>query len=88
MLIESTVHLPVSLAMFQDLFHAPDRDAFMRIFFRWFHFCCRHHVDRNALLFQSRQCAGSKRARCRDQEESKSRLTRDERCGGSDGEPW
>ena len=38
MLIESTVHLPISLAMFQDLFHAPDRDAFMRIFFRWFHF--------------------------------------------------
>ena len=38
MLIESTVHLHVRLAMFQDLFHAPDRDAFMRIFFRWFHF--------------------------------------------------
>ncbi|HVQ36390.1 MAG TPA: hypothetical protein VMS31_02590, partial [Pyrinomonadaceae bacterium] len=38
MLIESTVHLPVSLAMFQDLFHSPDRDAFLRIFFRWTHF--------------------------------------------------
>ncbi len=38
MLIESTVHLPVSLAMFQDVFHSPDRDALMRIFFRWFHF--------------------------------------------------
>jgi uncharacterized membrane protein len=38
MLIESTVHLPVSLALFQDVFHSPDRDAFMRIFFRWFHF--------------------------------------------------
>jgi uncharacterized membrane protein len=38
MLIESTVHLPFSLAMFQDLFHAPDAQAFMRIFFRWFHF--------------------------------------------------
>jgi uncharacterized membrane protein len=24
--------------MFQDLFHAPDTQAFMRIFFRWFHF--------------------------------------------------
>jgi uncharacterized membrane protein len=38
MLIESTVHLPVSLAIFQDLFHTPDRDAFLRIFFRWAHF--------------------------------------------------
>jgi uncharacterized membrane protein len=38
MLIESTVQLPVSLAMFQDVFHAPDSDAFMRILFRWFHF--------------------------------------------------
>lgn len=38
MLIESTVHLPFSLAMFQDLFHPPDAQAFMRIFFRWFHF--------------------------------------------------
>jgi len=38
MLIESTVHLPFSLAMFQDLFHAPDAQAFTRILFRWFHF--------------------------------------------------
>jgi uncharacterized membrane protein len=38
MLIESTVHLPTSLAMFQNLFHAPDGDALMRIIFRWFHF--------------------------------------------------
>jgi uncharacterized membrane protein len=38
MLIESTVQLPVSLAMFQELFHSPDRDALMRIAFRWFHF--------------------------------------------------
>jgi uncharacterized membrane protein len=38
MLIESTVHLPFSLAMFQELFHPPDAQAFMRIFFRWFHF--------------------------------------------------
>src|SRR5262245_8559816 len=38
MLIESTVHLPVSLAMFQSLFHAPDGDALLRIGFRWFHF--------------------------------------------------
>jgi uncharacterized membrane protein len=38
MLIESTVHLPISLAMFQDVFHAPTGDAFMRILFRWFHF--------------------------------------------------
>src|SRR5690349_22013395 len=38
MLIESTVHLPVSLAMLQSLFHAPDGDALLRIGFRWFHF--------------------------------------------------
>ena len=38
MLIESTVHLPFSLAMLQDLFHAPDAQAFTRILFRWFHF--------------------------------------------------
>jgi uncharacterized membrane protein len=38
MLIESTVHLPVSLAFLQEVFHAPNGDAFMRIFFRWFHF--------------------------------------------------
>jgi len=39
MLIESTVHLPVSLAMFQDLIHQPgSADATMRIIFRWLHF--------------------------------------------------
>src|SRR6266498_1079229 len=38
MLIESTVHLPVSLAMFQDLFHPPNGDAFLRIALRWSHF--------------------------------------------------
>jgi uncharacterized membrane protein len=38
MLIESTVHLPVSLAMFQELFHPPTTEAFLRILLRWFHF--------------------------------------------------
>jgi uncharacterized membrane protein len=38
MLIESTVHLPISLAMFQDVFHAPDSASLMRILFRWLHF--------------------------------------------------
>ena len=38
MLIESTVHLPVSLAMFQDLFHPPDTVSLVRIFLRWTHF--------------------------------------------------
>ena len=38
MLIESTVHLPVSLAFFQELFHAPDATALTRIALRWFHF--------------------------------------------------
>ena len=38
MLIESTVHLPVSLAMFQELFHPPNTEALLRIVFRWLHF--------------------------------------------------
>ena len=39
MLIESTAHLPVSLAMFQDIVHSPgSADATMRIIFRWLHF--------------------------------------------------
>ncbi len=38
MLIESTVHLPVSLAMFQELFHPPNTEALLRIAFRWLHF--------------------------------------------------
>src|SRR6476661_4688101 len=38
MLIESTVHLPISLAMLQELFHGPTGDQWLRIGFRWFHF--------------------------------------------------
>lgn len=38
MLIESTVHLPVSLAMIQDIFHPPNSEALLRIIFRWLHF--------------------------------------------------
>jgi uncharacterized membrane protein len=38
MFIESTVHLPVSLAMFQELFHPPNGDALLRIILRWSHF--------------------------------------------------
>jgi len=38
MLIESTAHLPISLAMLQDIFHAPNGEALMRIIFRWAHF--------------------------------------------------
>ena len=38
MLIESTAHLPISLAMFQDVFHAPDGAALGRIIVRWLHF--------------------------------------------------
>ena len=32
------IELPISLAMFQELFHAPTSQDFLRIFFRWFHF--------------------------------------------------
>lgn len=38
MLTESTAHLPISLAMLQEVFHSPDANALMRIIFRWFHF--------------------------------------------------
>ena len=38
MLIESTAHLPISLAMFQEVFHAPDSTALVRILIRWTHF--------------------------------------------------
>lgn len=38
MLIESTAHLPISLAMFDGVFHAPDSAELGRIALRWFHF--------------------------------------------------
>ena len=38
MLIESTAHLPISLAFLQDIIHAPNSEALMRIIFRWIHF--------------------------------------------------
>ena len=38
MLIESTAHLPISLAMFQDVFNAPSGDELWRILLRWTHF--------------------------------------------------
>ena len=39
MLIESTAHLPISLAMFQDVFNTPsDGATYARIFLRWSHF--------------------------------------------------
>lgn len=38
MFIESTVHLPVSLAFFQDLFHAPTTTDILRVGLRWAHF--------------------------------------------------
>jgi uncharacterized membrane protein len=38
MLIESTAHLPISLAMFDGVFHSPNGDELWRILLRWFHF--------------------------------------------------
>src|SRR5258706_7905032 len=38
MLIDTTVHLPVSLAMLDGIFKAPDVHELARITFRWFHF--------------------------------------------------
>jgi uncharacterized membrane protein len=38
MLIESTAHLPISLAMFQEVFHTPDGTAIGKMILRWSHF--------------------------------------------------
>lgn len=38
MLIESTAHLPISLAMFDGVFNSPNGDELWRILLRWFHF--------------------------------------------------
>jgi uncharacterized membrane protein len=38
MLIESTAHLPISLAMLDSVFNAPSGDEFWRILLRWSHF--------------------------------------------------
>jgi len=38
MLIESTAHLPISLAMFDGVFNSPDGAALGRIILRWAHF--------------------------------------------------
>jgi len=38
MLIESTAHLPISLAMFDGVFNTPDGAALGRIILRWAHF--------------------------------------------------
>jgi uncharacterized membrane protein len=38
MLIDTTVHLPVSLAMLDSIFKTPDANELPRIIFRWFHF--------------------------------------------------
>jgi uncharacterized membrane protein len=37
MLIESTVHLPISLAVFQDVFHPPNSTELLRAALRWLH---------------------------------------------------
>jgi uncharacterized membrane protein len=38
MLIESTAHLPISLAFFDGVFNSPDGTELARIILRWFHF--------------------------------------------------
>jgi len=38
MLIESTAHLPISLALLQEVFNVPEGDALARIILRWSHF--------------------------------------------------
>ncbi|HEX6182388.1 MAG TPA: hypothetical protein VFZ44_00660, partial [Pyrinomonadaceae bacterium] len=37
-MFDLSLHLPVSLAMFQDIFHAPSGTDLTRIILRWAHF--------------------------------------------------
>jgi uncharacterized membrane protein len=37
-MFDPTLHLPASLAMFQDIFHAPDGSEILRMILRWSHF--------------------------------------------------
>ena len=37
-MFDLSLHLPVSLAMFQDIFHAPEPSEIVRIIMRWAHF--------------------------------------------------
>src|SRR5919107_1080602 len=37
-MFDPTLHLPASLAMFQDIFHAPSGSEILRIILRWSHF--------------------------------------------------
>jgi uncharacterized membrane protein len=37
-MFDPTLHLPVSLAMFQDIFHAPEPTDLIRMIMRWAHF--------------------------------------------------
>jgi uncharacterized membrane protein len=37
-MFDPSLHLPVSLAMFQDIFHAPSGQELLRIILRWAHF--------------------------------------------------
>lgn len=37
-MFDPTLHLPVSLAMFQDIFHAPEPSDLIRMIMRWAHF--------------------------------------------------
>src|SRR5918997_1487416 len=37
-MFDPSLHLPVSLAMFQDIFHAPSGSEILRIILRWSHF--------------------------------------------------
>ena len=55
MLIESTAHLPISLAMFQDVFNAPGRRRTLANPAAMASLRSRYHLDRPALLFQSRK---------------------------------
>ena len=85
MLIESTVHLPISLAMFQEIFHAPDTRGVAEDFPSLGSLRCRHYLDRPALFFQSGKRSFQKGARSGNQEESQSGSSCREPFGTSAG---
>ena len=61
MLIESTVHLPISLAMFQDIFHRAKQRSFASHPLPLGPLRRRHHLDWPALFFQPGKCSGPER---------------------------
>jgi hypothetical protein len=76
MLIESTAHLPISLAMFDGVFNAPDGAALGRIILRWSTFVAGITWIGLLYFFNLVNVPCSERTRCRHEEEGQSRSAR------------